>query len=105
MTEIPDSGEELIERIENTDGIILAVTEGRNWIEVFFEGDLMHTQTVNLPAGSVFNIYVEEIPHKATVFEHPRTMIFFDGPCDLEIRRHGDRVVVSGLPSASAHLT
>jgi hypothetical protein len=33
----------------------------------------MHTQTVNLPAGSVFDIYVEEIPH-------PRTMIFFNGP-------------------------
>ena len=41
-------GEELIATIKNAAGLILAVTENRNWIEVFFEGDLMHTQTVNL---------------------------------------------------------
>ena len=40
----------------------------------------MHTKTVNLRAGSVFDIYIEEMPHKATVYEHPRTMIFFNGP-------------------------
>src|SRR6266576_1767952 len=66
--------EELITTIKNAAGIILAVTEKRNWIEVFFEGDLMHTQTVNFPSDSLFNIYVEEIPHKTTVYEHPRTM-------------------------------
>ena len=38
----------------------------------------MHTKTVNLRAGSVFDIYIEEMPHKATVYEHPRTMIFFN---------------------------
>ena len=89
--------EELIATIKNAAGLILAVTENRNWIEVFFEGDLMHTRTVNLPAGTLFNIYVEEIPHKTTVYEHPRTMIFFDRPCDLKIARDGDKVIVMGV--------
>ncbi len=53
-------GEELIATIKNAAGLILAVTENRNWIEVFFEGDLMHTQTVNLPAGRMFDVYIEE---------------------------------------------
>ena len=91
-----DGGEQTIAKIKNAAGLILAVTENRNWIEVFFEGDLMHTKTVDLPAGLSFNIYIEEIPHQTTVYEHPRTMIFFSGPCDLEITRDGDRVVVSG---------
>lgn len=94
------TGEELVATIKNAAGIIFAVTENRNWIEVFFEGDTMHTKTVNLPDGIMFNIYIEEIPHKSTVYEHPRTMIFFDTPCDLEITRDGERVVVIGLPSA-----
>jgi hypothetical protein len=94
------TGEELVETIKNAAGIIFAVTENRNWIEVFFEGDTMHTKTVNLPDGIMFNIYIEEIPHKSTVYEHPRTMIFFDTPCDLEITLDGERVVVTGLPSA-----
>ena len=94
------TGEELVATIKNAAGIIFAVTENRNWIEVFFEGDTMHTKTVNLPDGIMFNIYIEEIPHKSTVYEHPRTMIFFDTPCDLEITRDGERVVVTGLPSA-----
>ena len=85
--------------IENAGGIILAVTEGRTWIEVFFEGDTMHTRTVDLPTDTLFDIYIEDIPHKTTVYEHPRTMIFFDGPCDLEIRRDGDRVIVTGTSS------
>jgi hypothetical protein len=86
----------VIATIKNAAGVILAVTENRNWIEVFFEGDLMHTQTVNLPSGTIYNIYIEEIPHKTTVYEYPRTMIFFTGPCDLEITREGDRVIVMG---------
>lgn len=93
------TGEELVATIKNAAGIIFAVTENRNWIEVFFEGDTMHTKTVNLPDGIMFNIYIEEIPHKSTVYEHPRTMIFFDTPCDLEITLDGERVVVTGLPS------
>jgi hypothetical protein len=95
--QVIDSGEELIATIKNAAGIILAVTENRNWIEVFFEGDLMHTKTVNLPSGALLNIYIEEIPHKTTVYEHPRTMIFFNGPCDLEITRDGDKVIVTGI--------
>ena len=89
-------GEEPIATIKNAAGIILAVSENRSWIEVIFEGDLMHTKTVNLPAGRIFDIYVEEIPHKTTVYEHPRTMIFFSAPCDLDIRRNGNRVMVIG---------
>ena len=88
--------EELVERITNAAGIIIAVTERRNWIEVFFEGDLMHTYTVSLPEGILFDIYIEEIPHKTTLYEHPRTMIFFNGPCDLEITRTGNKLIVQG---------
>jgi hypothetical protein len=104
MANTLDSREEFVATIKNAAGIILAVTENRNWIEVFFEGDAMHTQTVNLPGGTLFSIYIEEIPHKTTVYEHPRTMIFFDGPCDLEITRDGERVIVTGAPSESGHL-
>jgi hypothetical protein len=89
--------EELIASIENAAGVIIAVTENRNWIEVFFEGDLMHTKTVNLPGGRIFNVYIEEIPHKTTVYEHPRTMIFFNRPCDLRMTRDGDKVIVMGV--------
>ena len=92
----PASRAESIATIKSAAGLILAVTENRNWIEVFFEGDMMHTKTINLPAGRMFDIYVEEIPHKTTVYEHPRTMILFDGPCDLAINRDGDKVVISG---------
>lgn len=87
---------ESIATINSAAGLILAVTENRNWIEVFFEGDTMHTKTINLPAGRMFDIYIEEIPHKTTVYEHPRTMILFDGPCDLDITCDGDKIVVSG---------
>ncbi len=92
----PAVRQESIAKINSAAGLFLAVTENRNWIEVFFEGDMMHTKTINLPAGRMFDIYVEEIPHKTTVYEHPRTMILFDGPCDLEITRDGDKVVISG---------
>ena len=90
------NSEEIVDSIKNAAGIILGVSENRSWIEAFFEGDAMHTKTVNLPAGSVFDIYVEEIPHKATVYEHPRTMIFFNGPCDVRIVRDGNKIIVSG---------
>jgi hypothetical protein len=89
-------GEELIERIRNAAGLILGVSENRSWIEFFFEGDLMHTKTVNLPGDSIFDFYVEEIPHKTTVYEHPRTMVFFTGPCDVEIVRDANKVIVRG---------
>jgi hypothetical protein len=89
-------GKEPIATIKNAGGIILAVSENRAWIEVLFDGDLMHTKTVNLPADTIFDIYVEDIPHKTTVYEHPRTMIFFSAPCDLNISREGARVIVRG---------
>jgi hypothetical protein len=88
--------EETIDSIKNVAGIILGISENRYWIELFFEGDLMHTKTVNLPTGSIFDIYVEEIPHKATIYEHPRTMVFFSGPCDVRIVRDGNKIVISG---------
>ena len=94
-------GEELITEIKNAAGIILAVTENRNWLEIFFEGDLMHTRTVDLPAGKLYDIYVEEIPHKTTVYEHPRMMIFFTGPADLRVTRDGERVIVTGSASST----
>ena len=90
------NGEELIAEIKNVAGIILAVTENRNWLGAFFEGDLMHTRIVDLPAGRRFDIYIEEIPHKTTVYEHPRMMIFFTGPANLRITRDGDRGIVTG---------
>jgi hypothetical protein len=106
MVDALPNGDEIIDSIKNAAGIILGVSENRSWIELFFEGDLMHTKPVNLPAGSVFDIYVEEIPHKATVYEHPRTMIFFYGPCDVRIARDGNRIVVTGsAPSQNPTLT
>jgi hypothetical protein len=96
MTNDIARNEETIGTFKSAAGIILAVSENRAWIEVFFDGDLMHTQTVNLPTGAIFDVYVEEIPHKTTVYEHPRTMIFFNAPCDLEIGCEGNRVIVSG---------
>jgi hypothetical protein len=102
MSESLTSGEELIERVRNAAGIILGVSENRSWIEIFFEGDLMHTRTVNLVPGFIFDIYIEEIPHKTTVYEHPRTMIFFERSCDLEIGREGSKIIITGrLPDRS----
>ena len=96
MSDAFPNGEESIDSIKNVAGLILGVSENRSWIELFFEGDLMHTKTVNLPTGSIFDIYIEEIPHKATVYEHPRTMVFFSGPCDIRIVRDGNKIVISG---------
>jgi hypothetical protein len=96
MSESLTSGEELIERVRNAAGIILGVSENRSWIEIFFEGDLMHTRTVNLAPGFIFDIYIEAIPHKTTVYEHPRTMIFFERSCDLEIGREGNKIIITG---------
>ena len=76
---VVDSDEELLATFTSAAGILLAVTENRNWIEVFFDGVIMHTETVNLPAGKLFNIYVEEITHKSTAYERPRTMIYLTG--------------------------
>ena len=64
MADAFPNGDEIVDSIKNAAGTILGVSENRCWVEFFFEGDLMHTKTVNLPAGSVFDIYIEEIPHK-----------------------------------------
>jgi hypothetical protein len=105
MSDAANEGDLIIDRIRNAAGLILGVSENRSWIEFFFEGDLTHTRTVNLPGRSIFDIYVEEIPHKATVYEHPRTMIFFTGSCDVVISRDGDKIIISGArPSAETPL-
>lgn len=93
-------GEEgLIARIDGVGGLILGVSENRNWIELLYEGDLMHTKTISLPEGTPFDVFVEEIPHKTTIFEYPRTLVYFDGPCTVEIVRAGTKVVVRGCQS------
>jgi hypothetical protein len=96
VSDTQSGAEAVIESVRNAAGIILGVSERRSWMEFFFEGDLMHTKTVHLPAGSIFDIYVEEIPHKATVYEHPRTMIYFNGPCDVRIVHEGNKIIVTG---------
>jgi len=88
------AGPELIEQVNTAP--VSFLSESRSWLEFFFEGDLMHTKTVNLPQGSLFDIYVENIPHKTTVYEHPRTMILFSDPCNIEITRDGNKVIVMG---------
>ncbi|MGH7775027.1 MAG: hypothetical protein ACREQA_22600 [Candidatus Binatia bacterium] len=87
---------ELIDRVKGVGGIILGVSENRNWIELLYEGDLMHTKKIDLPTDTLLDIFVEEIPHKTTVYEHPRMMIYFDGPCTLEICREGNKVIIKG---------
>ena len=62
--------------IENAAGLIIAVTEQRNWIEVFRGRSDAHPDG-KFPSGRMFDVYIEEIPHKITVYEHPRTIIFF----------------------------
>lgn len=103
MTSAFDTTAEIIERVKHAAGIIIAVSENRTWIELFFEGDLMHTKTIHLPAATGFDIYIEEIPHKTTVYEYPRTMIFFNGPCDLIIARDGNKIIVQGSPPTQVH--
>ena len=90
----------MIAAVSNAPGIILAVTENRNWIEVFFDGDPMHTQTVNLPAGGLFSIYVEETSNKTTVYEYPRTMIFFLRPPICALRAMASASLSPASPAA-----
>ncbi|OGQ80650.1 MAG: hypothetical protein A3F90_17540 [Deltaproteobacteria bacterium RIFCSPLOWO2_12_FULL_60_19] len=87
-------GEKILDRVKRVGMIILGVSENRNWIELLYEGDLAHAKRIELPGAS--QILVEEIPHKTTVYEHPRTMIYLDGPCDIEICREGNQIVVRG---------
>lgn len=96
MKKPSENNEELLDRVRQVGGIVLGVSDNRNWIALFNEGDLIHTKTVHLPADTLFDVFVEEIPHKTTVYEHPRTMIYFTGPCDIEICRDGDKIIVRG---------
>jgi hypothetical protein len=103
MKKPPLEGEELIERVNRVGGIVLGVSENRSWIELFYEGDHTHIKSVELPGDiPLFDIFVEEIPHKATVYEHPRTMIHLAGPCDLEIVRDGNKIIIRGCVPAGA---
>ncbi|TMA11668.1 MAG: hypothetical protein E6J89_07085 [Deltaproteobacteria bacterium] len=94
-TPVPQE-EQCIDRVKGVGAIILGVSENRNWIELLYEGDLMHTKKIELPSDTLFDIFVEEIPHKSTIYEYPRTLIYLDGPCDLELVREGNKVIVRG---------
>lgn len=86
----------VIDKMRGAGGLIAGVSENRNWIELFYEGDLMHTKKIDLPAGTLFDIMVEEIPHKTTLYQYPHTLVYFDGPCDVEICREGNKIIVRG---------
>jgi len=93
------NGAQLIDRVKGVGVIILGVSENRSWIELLYEGDLMHTRTVDLPSDALLDISVEEIPHKTTVYEPPRVTIYLESACDIEVRRDGNRVIVRGCSS------
>jgi len=76
--------------------MIMGVTENRTWIKLFYEGDLVYTKSIDLAADTILDILVEEIPHKTTHYQYPLTLIYFDRPCDVEICREGNNVVVRG---------
>ncbi len=88
--------EGLIDRVKGVGGMIMGVSENRNWIELFYEGDLMHTKKIDLAADTLFDILVEEIPHKTTLYQYPHTLVYFDGPCDVEICREGNKIIIRG---------
>ncbi|HEX2386270.1 MAG TPA: hypothetical protein VHL99_06890 [Candidatus Binatia bacterium] len=94
MTEDRES-DNVLGRVKRAGVIILGCSANRPWIEVCYEGDLMHTERFELPAGAA-QVFVEELPQKTILFEPPRTMIYLDGPHNLEICREGDNVVVRG---------
>ncbi|HEY2988952.1 MAG TPA: hypothetical protein VGL11_14565 [Candidatus Binatia bacterium] len=84
----------LIGRVKPIGAIILGLSENRPWIELCYDGDLMHTKRFELPADATTQIFVEEIPHRSTIFEPPRTMIYLDGPCEIEIVQEGNHFIV-----------
>lgn len=92
--------EKVLARVRRVGAIILGASENRNWIELCFEGDLMHTKRIELPADPTSQIFVEEILHKSTIFEPPRTMIYFDSPCEIEIVQEGNNFIVRGRKEA-----
>ncbi len=102
MKQPPDDTDKIIGRVKRAGAIILGVSENRPWIEVCYSGDLMHTERFELPADASAQIFVEEIPHKSTVLDPPRTMIYLERACDVEICREGNNVVVRGCKEAPA---
>jgi hypothetical protein len=96
MKESALQGEKILDRVKRVGMVILGVSENRNWIELLYEGDLAHSKRIELPSGTLFDILIEEVPHKTTVFEYPCTLVYFDGPCDVEICQEGGRVVIRG---------
>lgn len=99
MTESPPPQNNIIGRVKRAGLIILGVSGNRPWIEVCYEGDLMHTERFELPAGTA-QIFVEEVPQKSTLYEPTRTMIYLDGACEVEIWQEGDNFVVRGHSSS-----
>lgn len=95
VNDSPSPDENLVGRVKRAGVIILGVSANRPWIEVCYEGDLMHTEKFALPAGAA-QIFVEELRQKTILFDPPRTMIYLDGPHHIEIRREGDNIVVRG---------
>jgi hypothetical protein len=94
MKKSPLSTDNLIGRVKPIGAIILGLSENRPWIELCYDGDLMHTKRFELPADAASQIFVEEIPHKSTLFEPPRTMIYLDAPCEIEIVQEGSHFIV-----------
>jgi hypothetical protein len=90
----------VIGRVKRVGAIILGHSENRSWIELCNDGDLMHTQRFELSDDPASQIFVEEIPHKSTVFEPPRTMIFLSGPCEIEIVQEKNNFIVRGRAEA-----
>jgi len=86
----------IIGRVKQVGAIILGHSENRSWIELCNDGDLMHTKRFELPDDPTSQIFVEEIPHKSTIFEPPRTMIFLSRPCEIEIVQEGNNFIVRG---------
>lgn len=89
------ANDNLLGRVKRAGVIILGVSGSRPWIEVCYEGDLMHTERFELPASAA-QVFVEELPQTTILFEPPRTMIYLDGAHNIEIRREGENVVVRG---------
>jgi hypothetical protein len=97
MDESSKKNETIIGRVKRVGAIILGHSENRSWIELCNDGDLMHTQRFELSDNPISQIFVEEIPHKSTIFEPPRTMIFLAAPSEIQITREGDNFIVREL--------
>jgi hypothetical protein len=96
MSDSSEQDEKLIGRVKPIGMIVLGMSENRPWIELCYDGDLMHTKRFELPADASSQIFVEEIPHKSTVFDGPRTMIYLDYGCEIEIVQAENNFIVRG---------